>query len=513
VHDRWRQFYVNKWYDPYNQNVLKGDIPVFGSPGHEWFFEMSITSDTTLERRKLPTPVGFASTENAQSNNIFGNGNQFVAVENIFTSFALVQGATSFKPPEYEFRVAPAFSLNYARAHEIGALRADPTRGDDRTDDHVAFQELFFDKHLVNLSERYDFLSARVGIQRFISDFRGFVFSDEAPGVRLFGNYDNNKWQYNLGYFSRLNKDTNSGLNTFRQRYEDVIVANFYRQDAIVLGHTLQGTVIHREDTAGDHAPRYDRNGVLVRPAAVGDRRPKNVYTTYYGINGDGHFDRLNSTSTFFYANGSESHNPIAQRQVDISAFLFAQEFSYDIDWIRLRASALWASGDDDPYDGKAEGFDGIFENPNFAGGNMAFFQRQGIPLIAGGGVNLVNGLSFYPDLQSSKGEGQSNFVNPGLRLFNLGIDFDLTPKTKLINNASYLEFDDTSSLQVLRHDSAFDRTIGVDLSTGIIYRPFINNNVQIRASAGFLFPDEGLKRIYGEDLLFHTFTNLILQY
>lgn len=46
VPDRWRQFYKGKWYDPYNQNVLKGDIPVFGSPGHEWFFEATIVSDS-----------------------------------------------------------------------------------------------------------------------------------------------------------------------------------------------------------------------------------------------------------------------------------------------------------------------------------------------------------------------------------------------------------------------------------------------------------------------------------
>lgn len=31
IEDRWRQFYVGKWYDPYNQNVLKGDIPVLES--------------------------------------------------------------------------------------------------------------------------------------------------------------------------------------------------------------------------------------------------------------------------------------------------------------------------------------------------------------------------------------------------------------------------------------------------------------------------------------------------
>lgn len=166
--------------------------------------------------------------------------------------------------------------------------------------------------HITNLSERYDFISTRIGIQRFISDFRGFIFADEAPGARLFGNYDNNKTQFNLAYFSRLNKDTNSGLDTlFEQRYEDVAVANIYRQDLLALGHTTQASIVYRADTAGDHEDHYDNNGFLSRPVALGDRRDKNIYSTYLGITGDGHFDRINTTSAFYYVFGSESHNSI----------------------------------------------------------------------------------------------------------------------------------------------------------------------------------------------------------
>lgn len=514
VPDRWRQFYVGKWYDPYNQNVLKADVPVFGEPGHEWFFELSMISDTTAEQRKLALPVGFAATQRPQSNDVFGNGDQFVVVETIVASFALIQGSTSFKPPEYEFRITPAFNFNHVHSDEIGALFADPSRGDERSDEHIGFNELFIDKHLGNLTDRYDFISTRVGVQRFISDFRGFIFADDAPGVRFFGNYDNNRTQYNLAWFSRLNKDTNSGLNTvFEQRYEDVVVANLYRQDLLTLGHTLQGSIVYRADNAGSHDDHYDSNGFLVRPAAVGDRRPKNIHSTYLGINGDGHFDRLNLTSAFYYVLGSESHNAIAQQETNISAGLVAQEASYDIDWIRVRGSLMWASGDSNPYDDTATGFDGIFENPNFAGGSLSYFQREGLPLIAGGGVNLMGPLSFYPNLGPGKLEGQSNFVNPGLRLYNVGIDFELTPKLKLVNNASYLQFDEPDSLQVLRHDSTIGQDIGFDLSTGIVYRPFLNNNVQIKVGTGFLLPGDGLKRIYGNETLYHAFTNLILQY
>ena len=514
VPDRWRQFYAGKWYDPYNQNVLKGDIPIFGDPAHPWFFELSIISDTMTETRKLPIPVGGATTNDPNTTDQFGDFNQFVLVENLIASFSLIQGNTTFKPQDFEFRLVPVFNINYADVEEDGILRVDPSKGAQRTDNFIGLLEAFADIHLVNISERYDFVSSRVGIQTFNSDFRGFIFNSSEPGVRLFGNYDNNYYQYNLAYFRRLDKDTNSGANTtFEDRYEDVFVANLYKQDTLMLGHTGQVSIIHRQDTAGDHAPDYDNNGFLVRPASIGDERPKNLYTTYLGVNGDGHFGRLNVTEAFYYVTGSESHNPIAGEQVDISAAMAALELSYDINWIRLRTSFFWASGDGDPFDDKAEGFSAIVDNPNFAGGDISFWQRQGIPFIGGGIVNLVNRNSLLPDFRPGKEEGQANFVNPGLRQYNVGVDFEITPKLKLINNLSFLQFDRTDSLRALRQDGSIDRDIGMDLSSGFLYRPWLNNNVQIRLGGAALFPGEGLENLYGDQTLYQIFTNLILQY
>jgi hypothetical protein len=514
VPDRWRMFYAGKWYDPYNQNVLKGDVPVFGKAGEEWFTELSIISDSLFEARRLPSPVGFASTKRPGSNNVFGDGDQWAFVQNVITSFGLIRGNTSFKPPDFELRVAPVFNFNHVEVDEDGFVKADPTRGDVRSDSFISFQELFADVHLANLSERYDFVSSRIGVQQFNADFRGFLYNDNQPGARFFGNYDNNKTQFNLAGFSRLDKDVNSGLNTmFTDRHEDVYVANVFRQDMLALGHSTLFSVVHREDTAGSSGDRYDRNGFLVRPAAIGDQRPKNIYSTYFGIGGDGHIDRVNTTTQFYYVTGSESHNPIANRQVDISAAMFAQELSYDIDWVRVRASFMWASGDKDPYDGQANGFDAIFDNPNFAGGDLAFWQRQAIPFIGGGGVNLVNRNSLLPNLRSTKEMGQSNFVNPGLRLYNVGLDVEVLPELKVISNVSFLQFDQTETLESLRQDGSISRDIGFDLSLGLLYRPFLNNNVQIRAGTGVLLPGSGQENLFGDQINYDVFTNLILQY
>ena len=514
VPDRWRILYAGKWYDPYNQNILKADIPIFGGPKTPWFLDISAISDSSFEFRNLPTPVGGSSTVGSGRLNTFGGYKQFVMAENLLFSFALTRGNTTFMPPDFEFRFTPVINVNYADIQEQSGTRIDPAMGTERTDNHFGIQELFADVHLANISDRYDFVSSRIGIQSFVSDFRGFIYNSQEPGVRIFGDWDNNKWQYNLAWFSRLDKDTNTGLNTvFQQRFEDVFVANAYRQDLFSLGQTVQASVIHRQDLAGSHPSDYDNNGFLVRPAAIGDERDKNIYSTYVGLNSDGHVGRMNLTTAAYYVFGAESHNPIAQRSTSIQAGMAAAELSYDIDWIRLRTSAMWASGDSDPFDGTATGFDAIVDNPNFAGGDISYFQRQGIPLIGGGGVNLVNRNSLLPNLRAGKEEGQSNFVNPGLRLYNVGADFELLPELKLITNASFLQFDQTDVLQTVRQDGSIGRNIGIDLSAGVLFRPFLNNNVQIRFGVASLTPGDGMKNLYGDKMLYDVFSNLILLY
>lgn len=514
VPDRWRMFYAGKYYDPYNQNALKADIPAFGKPGEEWFTEVSVISDTLFEARRIPVPVGQASTKRPNSNNVFGDGDQNFFAENVIASFSLIKGDTAFKPPDFELRIAPIFQVNRLYAQEDGLLKADPAFGDTRTAQAFGFQELFADIHLANLSERYDFVSTRLGIQQFNADFRGFLFNDNEPGVRVFGNYDNNRTQFNAAAFFLLDKDTNTGINTtFDYRHQDVFVANMYRQDMIAPGHTMLFSVVNRQDNAGDAGYTYDRNGFLVRPAPIGDERFKNLNSTYFGVGGDGHIGRVNTTTQYYYVMGSESHNPIANRQVDISAQMFAQELSYDLDYVRFRASFFWASGDSDPYDSRGTGFDSIFDNPNFAGGDLGFFQREAIPFVGGGGVNLVNRNSLLPDLKAGKELGQANFVNPGIRVYNVGVDFDLLPELKLVTNTSFLQFDQVAVLQDLRQDGSITRDIGVDLSAGFVYRPFLNNNVIIRTGVAVLLPGSGQENLFGSQTLYDTFTNLILQY
>jgi hypothetical protein len=99
--------------------------------------------------------------------------------------------------------------------------------------------------------------------------------------------------------------------------------------------------------------------------------------------------------------------------------------------------------------------------------------------------------------MRSSKIEGQSNFVNPGLTLYNAGIDIDVTPKLRAFINYNYLRFNRTESLELVLFQNAIRHEIGHDLGVGFIYRPLLNENIVIVAGASGLRPGVGFTDIY----------------
>lgn len=502
-----------RWFDPYNQNTLKGDRPILGTK--DWFFSTSIISDTVYEPRKLPTPVSPTTSRSPGALDVFGGRDQTVFSQTLITGFVLYKGDTAFKPPDHEFRLTLAFNYNRVEVEEDRVLSVLPGRGNVRRDTHVGVQELFWDKHLRNVSDRYDFDSIRIGIQPFNSDFRGFLFQDQQFGVRLFGNRDNNFYQYNLAWFRRIDKDLNSGLNDISKslRDDDVFIANIYKQDFPIIGYTSQATVIHNRNREGDDGLFFDSNGFLARPAPLGDGRPRNYNVTYIGYNGDGHIGRVNLTTSYYYATGNETRNAFFNDKTRIDAFFVAAEASMDFDWIRVRLSGLYASGDKDPFDNVSQGFDAIFENPQFAGADTSFWIRQPVANIGGGGVALSARNGVLNSLRTSKEQGQSNFVNPGTTLIGIGADFDISPEWRVSVNANKLGFANTASLEAFRQLSAIDNDIGWDLSVSAIYRPFFTQNVIFRLSGAALEPGDGFKALYGDETSYSVLANILLTY
>ncbi len=480
-----------RWYDPYNQNVLKGDYPIYG---RHTFLLIELESLSVLEGRQVPTATTpFESTRRPFQEEFFGNPNQFFYTQPIVLSVELFQGDAGFKPLDWAIKIAPVFNVSYLDTMELAIVNPDVRDGTFRGRNDWALDEWFIETKLADLSPHYDFVSLRAGSQEFVSDFRGFIFKDINRGIRLFGNGKANREQFNLVWFDQTEKETNSLLNTFDDRHQNTLIANYYRQDVIWPGYTAQFSFHYNRDKASTH---FDENDVLVRPDPVGVFRPHEVNSYYLGWAGDGHMNRLNVTHAFYWVLGDDELNPIAGKSQDINAQMAAIEASIDRDWMRFRTSFFWASGDGNPNDSEAEGFDAIFDEPNFAGGEFSYWQRQAIQLF---GVRLVDELSLVPRLRSNKIEGQTNFVNPGLFLYNIGADADLTPKTKLIGNVNFLWFADTRSLQLFTFQKDIRRWIGADLSLGVEHRPFLNDNLEIIGGISGLLPGRGFQDLYNE--------------
>jgi hypothetical protein len=430
---------------------------------------------------------------------------QFAYSQNFSFSAALFHGDTAYRPVDWQIRFTPEINVNYLKVRENGIVNPDVRAGTARLDSHAALQEAFVEAKITDLSRSFDFLSARAGIQTFNSDFRGFVFFDQEPGLRLFGTLDSNRYQFNAGYFSMLEKDTNSGLNSMEYRNQQVLVGNFYRQDFLRPGYNIQVSFHYDKDDATLH---YDTNDFLVRPAAVGLARPHKVRAYYYGLAGDGHIGRLNLTHAFYQVLGYDSKNPIAGKRTDINAQMAAAELSWDRDWIRFRGSIFWASGDDNPRDGTARGFDAILDNSNFAGGFFSFWNREGIRLT-GSAVNLVSPGSLIPSLRSSKTQGHANFVNPGIFIYNGGADVELTPKLRGVLNLNVIRFDHTEPLELILLQAPIHHGVGVDSGFGVTYRPPLTENVVITGAFNAFSPMQGFRDIFTDKTLFSAAANV----
>jgi len=516
------------WH-PYKQSVLKGDVPVIGQ---DIFLNLTASTQTEVEFRRVPTAAGVSAAVPG-AYEFYGESEQIGIQNNIGFAAELFKGETAFKPVQWAIRLEPVFNVNYLDARETGVVSPDPRgsiggndnrpppgngfvldpsdidallngqvgpadsfraeRHTERTKTFFALQQAFGELHLRDLSDNYDFLALRGGLQPFNSDFRGFIFNDVNLGARIFGNWANNRFQYNLAVFDMREKDSNSELNSLDDRKQEIIVANFYWQDFLWKGYTAQWSLHANLDQGGIH---YDRNGNIVRPAPIGIVRDHDVNAYYFGWAGDGHIGRLNLSHALYQVLGHDGFNGLAGRPTDINGQMAAVELSYDRDWIRYKGSLFYASGDGDTEDGWANGFDTIFDNPNFTGGPFSYWTRQGFNL-GGTLVNLKQRGSLVPNLRTSKTQGQANFVNPGVLIAGVGAEIEVMPRLRSFINANYIRLIETDPIKTALLTDKVDHEMGWDLSLGVQYRPLLTDNIIVSAGFGTLIPGRGFKDIY----------------
>jgi hypothetical protein len=88
------------WWDPYKQNVLKGDYPICPPDkyeplcGQNTFFVFTLRNDTLVEGRRLPVPSDVSSAR-PQSEEFFGKGESLSAENNVLMSETRASGPAS----------------------------------------------------------------------------------------------------------------------------------------------------------------------------------------------------------------------------------------------------------------------------------------------------------------------------------------------------------------------------------------------------------------------------------
>ena len=86
-----------------------------------------------------------------------------------------------------------------------------------------------------------------------------------------------------------------------------------------------------------------------------------------------------------------------------------------------------------------------------------------------------------------------------------------MTPKLRLIGNANYIRFMETDVLETLLKQGSISNDVGIDLSLGIEYRPWLNNNVIVKGFGAILQPLDGFSDIYTGQTLWQMGVEMLL--
>jgi hypothetical protein len=414
--------------DPYNQNILKGDIGLFGGKVFPVLTAVGTSNTLVSSRDDVETDVK----------------NKAILALEIF------HGATVFKPKDWSFK---------ASGQEVA------NRGNKDVDD-FALLEAFGEIKLFDVGATYDFTSVRAGFQPFNSDFYGFLFKDINLAALAFGELSQNRYRWGAAFFDQRVKSEGGGL-TGERLDQQILVANWVYEDLFTPGFI--GLVSFHNNR--DHSKAGNA-----------------VDVSYLGFASAGHWGRVELNPAFYYAFGTEERNPIAGRETSVGAYFAGTQFAYPSGYLKYRAASFVASGDSDPTDDRATGFDSINDNVNLFGGANSF--------VIGNAAFFTRANSFLP---SNRTQGIANFVNPGILLLNAGIDAVMTPKLFLQINYNNFRFMDTASLPLVG-GAEISRALAQEVNATINYRLFLNENLILQLGGNVLLPQEGGKQLLGSD-------------
>lgn len=362
--------------------------------------------------------------------------------------------------------------------------KADPFFGDevfrDENNDNLevdpAYEEFWFEWQFP-----YN-IRVRAGIQEYMSDFIGSIYSDTDLGVRVYGNIEGIEWSLYGG--QRLENDLVSGFNDDDNRDQEFLIGHMLFK----VGDTAFKPSFHyNNDDEGDQGRRRTNKHENVETFYIGNTTygedpfgwGTNILTGLYGVFGDQRNATVNGidgrniirsvTVPGIGSGEGTDYNPDATVQAYLFYFDISKSFFDGL--ITPHTGVYYATGDDRLDDDDGEGFDSISDDVNVWGDRgMLIDDRFSIrarslePLIDPfgplGGNNLTSPTnpfspgrrlaapksssitilrenSPYPSLRDA--DASSNFINPGVVAWNLGTGF--RPFTWLDGNFNFTHF------------------------------------------------------------------------
>ena len=265
-----------------------------------------------------------------------------------------------------------------------------------------------------------------------------------------------------------------SGGSEFDSLDQDVAFLNWFQEDLFIKGF----------DTVFSFHVNQDRQ-----------IDPDDLDVSYVGFASDGHLGRVVVAPTIYFAFGEDEDELGAK--LDVSAYFAGVEFEYPRNFINYRAAAFMTSGDDDPLDGKDEGFDSIKDNVNLFGGNASF--------VIGGANFGTRPNSFIPSFRAVG--TRSNFVNPGILLVNAGIDVVITQTVFFEGNVNYFQFQEVDGFLVdpdgnlvlddsdpMSMNIPLADDLGIEVNAAVAWRVFLNENFVVKLAVNGFSPGDGGK-------------------
>lgn len=474
VDTRWRTYtlegvpqYGYHLLDPYHQNRIKGDFPMFGQ---NWFTEVDTFQTAVYQNRRnldfSKNPV-FASQIAAGKLRFFSHNN--FADENAVFGGEIRHNDDRFFPSNYRFHIDGAVDFK----HDINAF-------DPLSEAHGQIFDAFMDFQLADPG-KVDFnqIFLRGGIQNFKSDFHGLIFNDVGLGGRIFGDELKNRLRWDVVFLKLFQKDAVSGFIDFtKPSAHDVFITRLTWEDFLVKGWTSEWSFHF------NHDPR----------AGVGGAPGLNLNTFYAGTTLDGHVGRFIFNPAIYGVMGHADHLVSGAVQTHfVRAWNGLIDLEYPLDYWKFRVGYDYASGDN-PNSTIDTGFDAISDAVILFGGPISYLVGQDIKFGKG---DFTRANSFLPAFRGAN--AQANYVNPGLQLMNVGVDSIITPRVQLSLNLNYYRFNNTGTFgaAVINH-----KEMGAEENIFVQWEPFlreINNTFVIQTGLSVLHPLPGLRDAFGD--------------